>query len=403
MLLLSAERLYHGRGMKIAAPTCTFPPYRGGIGNIAFYEAEALAGQGHDVTVLTPRYGNGSGQAETAASRPFAIRYLRPLFATGNAAICPGLPRALRGADAILLHYPFFGGAELVLASRLLSRRRRERQTLVLQYHMDVVGHGLKRRLFAAHTRWLMPAILKSADKVAFSSFDYASHSNASWFIARYPDKCVEVPYGVDPNRFYREATIAKQPKSLLFVGGLDAAHYFKGLENLLRALAPLVAQDGQIVLTVVGKGGLLGRYQALCRELDLTQNVRFLTDCDDHALRRQYTAASATVLPSVDKSEAFGLVLLESMACGTAIVATDLPGVRTLVQDGANGCLVRSPAATPASGAAPYALEDLRHALSRILTDPADAVRMGEQGLRLARDKYTWQRVAHQLLAGLA
>src|SRR4030095_5579449 len=68
---------------------------------------------------------------------------------------------------------------------------------------------------------------------------------------------------------------------------------------------------------------------------------ARFFVDVPDDALPAYYRSADVVALPSVDRTEAFGLVLLEALACGTPVVASRLPGVRTLVEDGRTGYLV--------------------------------------------------------------
>lgn len=382
--------------MKIAAVTGTFPPYKGGIGNAAWHESLWLAALGHSVEVLTPAYRRDTPpdlQGDPAGVR---VTRLPTALEFGNAAVCRGLLRRAMSADAVCLHYPFFGAEELLWLRLRLARRR---PLLLVRYHMDVVGTGWKRRLFDLHTRRMMPALLRSAHRVVFSTLDYASHSDAAWFLQSQPARCAEAPYGVDTSRFYPEPGIAKEPGRVLFVGGLDDTHYFKGLHNLIDALAPLAAADPLYRLDIVGRGNRLESHRAHCRRSGLADRVRFHPRCADAELRRLYTSAAVTVLPSIDKSEAFGLVLLESMACGTAIIASDLPGVRTLVHEGRNG--MRAPPGPPTGGG--EAVNRLRACIQAVAGSSDRAAAMGAESLRLVRERYTWKRTAEIIAGSLA
>ena len=90
----------------------------------------------------------------------------------------------------------------------------------------------------------------------------------------------------------------------------------------------------------VGGDGEWRTEYEAQARA-SLGDRVRFVGDVADETLPDYYRAADALALPSIDRTEAFGLVLLEALACGTPVVASRLPGVRTLVDDGRTGFLV--------------------------------------------------------------
>ena len=122
----------------------------------------------------------------------------------------------------------------------------------------------------------------------------------------------------------------------MFFLARLDRTHYFKGLHLLIDA----VAQLPDAALVVGGDGEWRAQYEARARA-SLGARARFVGDVPDEALPAYYRAADVVALPSVDRTEAFGLVLLEALACGTPVVASRLPGVRTLVDDGRTGYLV--------------------------------------------------------------
>jgi len=432
--------------MKIAVFTSTFPPYKGGMGNVAFYEAEALAERGHDVTVFTPLYrtlgqddrlsihssgvmNTGKTDGETPSltlnphterarlllalsqsgsqesdcvstpALPFAIQWLQPIIQSGNAAFCSAVTAGLDNMDVIYLHYPFFGCAEVLWLNKLFpASNQTARQKLVIRYDMDVVGHGLKRMLFGLHTLFIMPSILRAADKVIFSSLDYAKHSNAFWLLHESPRKCREIPYGVAGKVFYPDRSVTKRARKILFVGGLDRAHYFKGLDDLLQAISMVMREEKDVSLHIVGSGDMMPHYRNLCGQLKISESVHFIGSCDNDQLRREYSESSVTVLPSISRSESFGLVLLESMACGTPVVANDIPGVRTLIEDGRNGYLARQVSGTHEAVSSQKSVEGLRSCIASILKGPVKAAQMGAYAREIAMSKYGWQPIARQL-----
>ena len=99
------------------------------------------------------------------------------------------------------------------------------------------------------------------------------------------------------------------------------------------------------------------------------------------------YNSANLLVLPSIDRSEAFGLVLLEAMACAKPVIASNLPGVRTVVEEGKNGLLVR-----------PGQVDDLAKKILIVLSDESLQKQYGNYGYQLVQQKYQWSVIAQQL-----
>ena len=353
--------------MKIAVAVSTYPPYKGGMGNVAADHVRALQEAGHEVTVLAPGVG------------------LRPLFRWGNAACVPQLLWRLRAFDAVELHYPFFGGAEWVwLWKALFGRGKR----LTVLYHMDTVGTGWLGAVFAAYRALFLPAIMSAADRVVTTSKDYFSGSQAARLV---PDaKLVEVPLSVDTDRFL-PAPSAREARAL-FVGALDRAHYFKGIDILLEAFASVAKEKTSVTLAVVGDGDLRASYEARTHALGLKERVTFLGKVPDADLPAAYGSASFLVLPSVDRSEAFGLVTLEAAACGIPAVVSDLPGVRTTVVEGETG--LRVP---------PKDASALAAAMMKLLADPAGTRAMGERARARTVATYGRAAVARRVVEAVA
>jgi glycosyltransferase involved in cell wall biosynthesis len=354
------------------------------MGNVAESYTKELEKKGCKISVLTPQY-------------PFHDPYpvqgevtrLKPLFTYGNSAFVPKFYSFLHETDIIHLHYPFFGGAEMVA----LYKKRYPKKPLVISYHMDTIGSGLLGAFFTFYRKLFFPFIIKQADKVLVASKDYAENS----FLAKYNDKVdiVEIPFGVS-HHFQEKAAdpSAKKPFQLLFVASLDKAHYFKGLHNLLKALSFLANErknfekKRDLHLTIVGDGDQKRFYQDLVFDLGLKDLVTFKGKVSDSELANAYKEAHITVLPSIDRSEAFGLVLIESMASGTPVIASNLPGVRSVVDHQKTGLVVH-----------PNDITDLALAIETIVDNPEKYKEMKKASVKKVESQYRWPKITENLI----
>lgn len=390
--------------MKLAVLTPVFSPYRGGIGVSAHANAKMARERGYEVTVYTPWYPSlqkkGVPQRETVDG--FRVQRLTPLFSYGNAALLPQLFFLLKRFDAIHLHYPFLEVASCVLFARLIFRKK-----YIVTYHMDLIGkRRFDRFLFNLYTAAVLSWVIHFADKIIVSSLDYARASRLAVFLKTSTrEKIVSIPHSVDTNVYAREIDtavlrakygIAEKQQVILFVGGLDSAHYFKGVEYLLEAFELLVRMMEQNqqrplpVLVLVGYGNLISSYQNLAGQLEISDKVIFAGALESQRLLVQhYSLAAVTVLPSIDQSESFGIVLIESLACSTPVIASDLPGIRSVVKDGINGYLV-----------APRDVNGLAKKMYALVCDPEQARSMGNTGRTLVEKEYSYQHIKEMFLS---
>lgn len=366
------------RPLRIAHVTATFPPYHGGTGNVCYHNARVLAARGHDVSVYTAAWPG-------APDDPVGVRVhrLRPILRVGNAPVLPQLLR-LRDASLIHLHFPFYSGGDFVALTG---------RPYVVTYHQDVELDGWLGRVAAVHDRTLGRAVLRRAARLCPTSLDYLRHSAIADLGAALGDRVVPLPNGVDLDRYRpaprdlaarRRFGLPEEGVVLLFVGGMDAAHHFKGVPVLLRALAGLP----DVAAMLVGTGDLRPSYEKLAADLGIAGRVAFVGRLAADDLPLAYHAADLLVLPSVTRGEAFGMVLLEAMASGRPVIATDLPGVRSVVADGVDGFLV-PPANAPA----------LAEAIGKIASMPDDArAAMGAAGRAKVEREYGWERIGDRL-----
>jgi glycosyltransferase involved in cell wall biosynthesis len=372
--------------MRIAHVTATFPPYYAGTGNMCFHSARLSARAGYDVTVYTA----GTGGEPESPEPGLCIKRLPPQLRVGNAVLLAQLLTIPR-YDLVHLHYPFILGAELVWLRRVFAG-----QAYVVSYHNDLVWDGVKGLLFRLYQLMWTRLVLTGARRIIVSTRDFAYSSRQ---LRRYTqvarDRIVEVPNGVDVetlrpgldgSELRRKLRIDDNSPVVLFVGAMDAAHDLKGgVPVLLRAIA--IVGDPRTTLLLIGGGAKVSSYAALARQLGIAAQTRFVGWVPHDALGPYYAAADIAVLPSV-RTEAFGMVVIEALACARAVIASDLPGLRTVVQSTQGGVLV------PPGDAGALAL-----AIRDLLTQPVKRRLLGERGRQAVERLYAWPRVTERLM----
>lgn len=316
--------------MRIAQIVCTFPPYYGGMGNAAYELSAGLIARGHDVTVYTPEFGGHNPENFNFA------KYIKPTLSYGNAAYLPGIQKELAEYDLVHLHYPFFGTAGMARKWKLKNSKK----PFVVTYHMDARAPSWKGLIFATYAKIWMPRILRAADAIIGSTFDYIENSDARKIFLENKNKWHEIPFGVDTERFapaekpvdlFARHNLNVENPTLLFVGGMDTAHAFKGVPILLQAVHVLRESIPEIQLLLVGDGDEREKFELMARGMGISNNVRFVGRASREELPLYYNMADLFVLPSIHQGEAFGIVLIEAMGSGVPVIASDIPGVRTV------------------------------------------------------------------------
>ncbi|MEA2562349.1 MAG: hypothetical protein QOH06_3853 [Acidobacteriota bacterium] len=330
-----------------------YPPFVGGVEASVHEVARRLAARGHEVRVICADDPPGSPSEVDGVQ----VVRLPWRFKAANTNLCFGLGEAIRRErpDVIHTHLPtaFFAG-------RAASAAREMGVPLVLTYHNDVAGEGLKGMVAGIYNRVFLPRLLASSARVVATNPRHSPRLTNP----------VCIPWGVDTGRFHPPAEEPGPPLTVGFLSLLDAHHRYKGLEVLFEALRLLP----EVRLRVGGKGEDLPFYQGQAE--DLGDRVEFLGFVED--LNAFYGGCHVFALPSTDVREGFGLVLLEAMACGRPVVTTPIVGMAADIEQRGAGVLV--PPNDPAALAA--ALQNL---------DPG----MGRRARSLAEERYTWKRAA--------
>ena len=384
--------------MKVAQISTRFPPGPGGVERHVEEVARRLSARGHAVEVFT-----------SDLNREFPMERLPP-----------GVPRDERTAWGTVhrlpvwsmpgeLHYPFFRGLERALAAsrpdlvhvhtfgtnHVAVARRYHRRTgtpFVLTAHFhpiwSIEGGWLRHRLRGFYDRRLAGPTIAPAARVIVQTREEERLLRSLGL----PLPPVEiVPPGYSPlpappaGPVFRDHFQIPGPY-VLFVGRLASN---KGLPDLVAAFAELAREDPRAQLVLIGAdGGQRASVEARVRGFGLADRVRLLGHVGDESLlAAAYREATVTVLPS--EYEAFGLVLLESLAEGTPVIASRVGGIPEFIEDERSGLLV--PPRDPAALAA---------ALRRIWTDPALGRRLGRHGRTETVPRYTWDRAVDRLEA---
>jgi glycosyltransferase involved in cell wall biosynthesis len=370
--------------MKIAHVTATFMPYHSGTGVVCYQNAMGLAERGHEVAVYTSNHPAGDYTYPDAIT----VHRLPITFRVGNAPFLPGLIK-LKGYDLVHLHFPFIFGQEILYFKSLLRG-----MPYVITYHQDVILKGAIGTAVKLHHFFLGRLILARAKRLMVTSHDYAQSGRIAPLVNAIKERVVDIPNGVDPDRFNPQVNgealretygLKPEDRVVLFVGGLDTPHYFKGVEVLLKSFTHIPDEDAKLL--IVGDGDLRPHYTTLAENLGIKDRVIFCGRVSDELLPAHYALCDLHVLPSVTMGEAFGIVLLEAMACAKPVLATNLPGVRSVVADGDDGFLVP-----------PNDHQQLANKIQHLLDHPSQRAEMGQKGRAKVENKYAWPRVIDRL-----
>ena len=365
--------------MRILEVVVRYPPYVGGVESTVCHVARRLAGRGHEVRVVCadePAGSPGRMDGVEVVRLPWRGRI-------GNTPLCPGLGAALRRErpDVIHTHLP-----AALFAAAAAAASRRLGVPLVLTYHNDVAGEGLKGALAGAYNRLALPRLLARCDRIVVTSPEFPARS--PWLDARDP-RLVCIPWGVDEERFRPAGDLAEDAPELVlgFLSLLDSHHRYKGLDVLLRAVAALRREGVPVRLRAGGAGEERDLYRQQAAALGVADAVELPGFIAEEDLGAFYRSCHVFVLPSTDgRREGFGLVLLEAMACGRPVVTTPLVGVAADLERTGAGMLV-----PPGDAAA------LAAALRGLWTERAALPDRGRLARRLVEERYTWERTADE------
>lgn len=319
--------------MKIIQASKAYFPHLGGIETIVHQLAEGFA-QHNDLESNVIVCSDNRRNSYEIINK-VSITRTSTLLRLSSLPISPGYPFRLisESADILQLHEPFLLAPFSYLT--FLQQAQNKFKKLVVWWHSDIIRQQSLAKFYTP----LLRSILRQADAIIAAT---PNHISSSKFLGEFKDKCRVIPFGVDTSRFI-ESSISQQKvleikarhnKPIILCSG--RLIYYKGLEYLVEAMQ--YVPDAHLI--IVGKGPLLQTLESIASRCP--NNVSFIPFLSEIDYVAMYQACEIFVLPSVENSEAFGIVQLEAMACGKPVITADLPtGVTYVNQHGVTGLVV--------------------------------------------------------------
>ena len=364
--------------MKIALVSPYDFTYPGGANEHVAHLATEVRALGHEVRIMAPAARGRQPTAEMASDF-YRIGTPVPIHGNGSTARITLSLTLSRKVKEILRHERF----DVVHLHEPLMPAL----PLTVLYHSDTRTIGTfhasgESSLGYFYGRpFVQPLIDRLHARIAVSR-------SAADFVGQYFSGQYEIiPNGIEPSHF--GADVAPLPQyrdgrpTILFVGRFNEPR--KGFRYLLRAFALVREQFPDARLLVVGRGDVR-RYGDFLEGKGV-RGVEFIGFVEGSELPRYYVSCDLFCAPSI-RGESFGLILLEAMASGRAVVASRIPGYAGVIEHGQDGWLV--PPQDPVA---------LALALVRILADRELRERLGAAGARKARS-FSWSEIAKRVLA---
>lgn len=347
-----------------------YPPKLGGIEKVVRSLAKTQKENGEDVSVITSDQGIKDGDV---LPDDFPVLRLRS-FVFANTTIIPSLffrLLKLKRTDVAHIHIAqAFVPETTWLASKVKHFK------YVAQIHLDVPPSGPAGFLLKVYKPLILKRVLRSAKFVAVFTKDQKAETEKKYKLSS--SQVVVMPNGVEDEFYFDSARSLHKKPRLLFVGRLN---YQKNLQQIFHALEGV---SDQFETTIVGSGEMEVELKQLASSLKL-KNVNFVGRKGGNDLLKQYKRSDIFILSS--EREGMPLVLLEAMAMGLPVIATNVTGNRDVIANGKNGLLV------PLNDSNAF-----RQALLKIKAD-TKLYKSLSQSARETSSKYNWEKVATKFI----
>jgi phosphatidylinositol alpha-mannosyltransferase len=341
----------------------------GGVQVHVRWLSQQLVRRGHDVLILAPGRSPSPDPRVRIVGRPMGVPYngsVAPICASASSAAAVADAIQQFKPDIVHAHEPFAPSTSMFAVLKASS-------PVVATFH----AYADRARLWSLASPWLRLVWRRIDRGVA------VSNAAADFIATRLGADVDVVANGLDETMFHHAAPAALAPgRRLLFVNRLDPR---KGFPVLVQAFEALARTHPDVRLIVAGDGADRQAVDALAP--GPRARVDMLGALPHEQLPPYHAACDVFVSPAMG-SESFGIVLLEAMAAGLPVVASDIAGYREVVRHGVEGLLV------PPGDAAGVA-----RAIARILDDPPLSKRLAEAGRARARH-FSWDRLIARIEA---
>jgi glycosyltransferase involved in cell wall biosynthesis len=316
-------------------------PYVSGLTGYARDLAENLVKQGHRVTVLATRHDKTLPEKEVingvnVVRVPVLLKVSKGVFAP---TFWLQVISMARKSDVVNFHLPL---ADVGLSSLFIKREK-----IISTYHCDLnLGKGILNKIIEKLSFFLMNIVLKKSGKIVANSIDYFAHS----YFKKYVYKAIQIyppinriNFGpTDYSALLKKLSLDDDSYKIGFVGRIVAE---KGINYLLQAIPFMRDKIEHFQIVIAGEYGRVAGGSVID---DLTacagkhsDKVIFAGFLKKNQLLEFYSMIDVLVLPSIDPLESFGMVQVESLLCGTPVIATNLPGVRVVINQTGFGYLI--------------------------------------------------------------
>ncbi len=352
-----------------------YPPHVGGVENYVYSVARALSqDHGWRVSILTT---GKKIQLEKSTEDGCTIYRLPVSITVSNTPLGFNWIKAINEIvererpDIINVHAPVPGLADIT--TYIVKDT-----PVVVTYH---AGRNITKRglvldsLTNLYEGSLVHLMLRRATHI-ISSSDFVRGT----LLSKYQNKTTTITPGVDLKRFSVKRVKAGIP--LLFVGSLNKAERYKGLEFLIDAIALLRARGKDVELVVAGDGSFRSWYEEFAKTLGVTDLVKFMGRKQGDELVQLYQECTLYVHPSTFDS--CPLTVLEAMACGKPVLGSRASGIPFMIEEGVDGML-----ADPASPSS------LAEHIENLLDNPSRLQRIGRAAREKVERKHDWKLIA--------
>jgi glycosyltransferase involved in cell wall biosynthesis len=285
-----------------------YPPHMGGMET----HLQALCGELQKSVDLQVIVASDDHSAAQETLQGVSVNRVPTRLTLASTPLCPGMIARIRACqtEIVHLHFPNPMAVLAYLASGHSGR-------LVVTYHSDMVRQKFLGPMFEP----LLHLALRRSAAIIVTSPNYLSTSAV---LARHRDRCAVIPLGIPLDEFGRDQATSvaevREKYGERMIVGVGRLVYYKGFEYLIRAMTKVQGK-----LLIVGEGPLRNKLSALAAELAIADRVVFMGKIDHQLLVSCYHAAKVFAMPSILRSEAFGLVQVEAMAAGLPVVNTQL------------------------------------------------------------------------------
>lgn len=364
--------------MKILQISRFYPPKIGGVERVVQQIGEGLNDRTDMQVLVCQEKGKGcdevyegvkvhrSGSLGVFLSMPLSFSFMH------------NVRKYSKDADIVHFHMPF----PLADLAYFLSGYKGK---VVIWWHMEIV----RQKKAMAIYRPMMMKFLERADLIMVAT---EGHVKGSEVLQQFKDKIVAIPFGLDDAFLEKSLAAIAEPSSdtssatkFLFIGRLV---YYKGCDVLLEAFAKMENKEAH--LTLVGGGPMKEELEAMAKTYGIEDRVHMLGSIPYGDLLQQIAECDVFVLPSSERTEAFGIVQIEAMAYGKPVINTNLPtGVPYVSLHEKTGLTVE-----------PKDVEGLTGAMDRLANDAPLREKFGKAARKRVEEEYKLSSVLDRIYA---